>query len=414
VGEEARGLIVPDRRIFEPGEVDLSRQDVALNADSAVVKIGTNVLSAAAGGLDRDHLNHLCDQIVALRSAGKKIVVVSSGAIGAGLAKIGRVKRPSNLPALQAAAAVGQLELMKAWEAGLSRHGVNTAQLLLTAADFDDRTRYLNARNTLFELLRWNVVPIINENDTVGTAEIRFGDNDQLAAMVTNLIRAPLLVILSVVDGLLDADPNSKSSSRKNAKSRSREGDKPVPKTVDTVFDVDQALSLAGESTSGLGTGGMKSKLQAARLATSAGESVWIAAGRTPDVLRRIFAGERIGTFIPAGGGAMNSKKRWLGLTARPKGAYVVDAGAARALKTVGKSLLPVGVKSVRGTFGAGDLVTIEDQQGVVIARGLSNYDSNEARLVAGRSTAELRSAAPGCRFEEAVHRDNLALLGDD
>lgn len=275
--------------------LDIVRQEVIQAARRIVVKIGTNVLTGADGLLDRSHLAHLTEQIAEIRRSGREIVVVSSGAIGAGLGRMRKSKRPTNLPELQAAAAIGQADLIRAYDDALMPFGFPAAQILLTAADFDDRGRYLNVRNTILQILSWNAIPIINENDTVSTAEIRFGDNDQLAAMVTNLVRAPLLIILSVVDGLYAGDP----------------AHEPGLEPIDKVLDIDdEILSLAGPSTSGLGTGGMKSKLASARLATAAGESVWIANGKRPDILRRILRGEKLGTLLPARGESVASWKR--------------------------------------------------------------------------------------------------------
>lgn len=374
--------------------LDIVRQEVINAARRIVVKIGTNVLTAADGSLDLDHLAHLADQIVDLRKSGREAIVVSSGAIGAGLARMQKTKRPTNLPELQAAAAIGQANLIRAYDNAFKPHGFAAAQLLLTASDFDDRTRYLNARNTILQIVRWNAIPIINENDTISTAEIRFGDNDQLAAMVTNLVRAPLLIILSVVDGLFAGDPVQR----------------PDLEPIDMVMNIDEEiLGMVGPSTSGLGTGGMKSKLASAQLATAAGESVWIANGKSPDILRRILRGEKLGTLMPARGESVASWKRWIGYTARPRGAYAVDDGARTALVDKQRSLLPVGVTAVRGEFVSGDVVAIEDAMGRTFARGLTNYSAEEARRIMGKSANE-RSQI-GASFDEIVHRDNLVIL---
>lgn len=376
--------------------IDLVRQEVVRSADTVVVKVGTRVLTYADGTLDLDHLGHLTAQLVQLLESGRKVALVSSGAIGAGLGRLGMNRRPTALPELQAAAAIGQSYLIQTYDTFLQKHGYHAAQLLLTAEDFNDRTRYLNVRNTIRQCFQWKAVPIINENDTVSVDEIRFGDNDQLAAMVTNLLRAPLLVILSVVDGLYaQTGP-----------------DGPVGEPLDKVMAVDDGtLSLAGTSTSNLGTGGMRSKLQAAKLATSAGESVWIVNGRIPDILTRVMKGERIGTLIPASGSSVNSWKRWIGYTAKPRGAYVVDEGAVRALCKEGRSLLSVGVSEVRGEFAPGDVVAIEHPSGVAFARGLTNYSSSEAKKIMGLSTKQVAEILPGSRYDSVVHRDNLVIL---
>jgi glutamate 5-kinase len=375
--------------------IDLLRQEIMFGAGLVVVKVGTNVLTADDGTLDLGQIKHLSEQIAAVMQRGKRVVLVSSGAIGAGIGRLGLKARPTDLPALQAAAAVGQCRLIEAYDSCLKPFGHPAAQVLLTAEDFNHRERYLNVRNTILQLLEWGAVPIINENDTVSVAEIRFGDNDQLAAMVTNLLRAPLLVILSIADGLYPGDPNETP------------GLQPIP----VVPNIDEAtLAHVGMSKSSLGTGGMRSKLQAVRTATAAGESACIASGRTPNVLVRLLDGEPLGTLFPATGSAMNSWKRWIGFTAKPKGVFVVDAGAHRALTAAGKSLLPVGVIDVRGEFAFGDVVAVETAAVGEFARGLTNYSSGEARSIMGRPTAQLAELLPGSRWEEVIHRDNLAL----
>lgn len=376
--------------------IDLVRQEVVQGAHTLVIKIGTNVLTAEDGGLDRARLGHLAEQIAEIHETGKRVVIVSSGAIGAGLSRAKLTVRPSTLPELQAVAAIGQADLIQAYDACLRPHGFAAAQILLTANDFNDRARYLNARNCILQLLRWNAVPVINENDTISVAEIRFGDNDQLAAMVTNLLQAPLLIILSVVDGLYAGAYQASDS----------------PEVIDKLMEVDEAaLGLAGASTSGLGTGGMRSKLLAARMATAAGESVWIANGKSPDVLRRMMKGEKLGTLIPARGESVAAWKRWIGFTAKPRGVYTVDAGAESAVRAKGKSLLPIGVVSVRGDFEQGDVVELETHEGRPFARGLTNYSAVESRRILGQPSARLAELLPGARYEELIHRDHLVLL---
>src|SRR5262245_16482505 len=265
--------------------IDPVRQEVIATAHTVVVKVGTNVLTRADGTLEPTRLQLLADQMQRLRAAGRRVALVSSGAVGAGVGRLGLERRPTDLRHLQACAAVGQALLMRAYEDCLARHGIPTAQLLLTASDFDSRGRYLNVRNTIVTLFEWGCLPIINENDTVSVAEIKFGDNDHLAAMVTNLLRAPLLVLLSVVDGLYSADPAADPTGRLLS----------VGPHIDA-----SVLGQAGESRSALGSGGMRSKLRAARLATAAGEAVVMANGATPGVLDRLFAGEAVGTlFLP-------------------------------------------------------------------------------------------------------------------
>src|SRR5713101_343492 len=267
--------------------IDPVRQEVIALAHTVVVKVGTNVLASADGKLDSARLQALADQVQRIRQPGRRVALVSSGAIGAGIGQLGLEVRPSDLRHLQACAAVGQGFLMRAYQECLAGHGIHTAQILLTAGDFDNRTRYLNARNTIVTLFEWDCLPIINENDTVSVAEIRFGDNDHLAALVTNLLQAPLLILLTVVDGLYDSDPTTNPHS--------------TPLAI--VPNIDGSImGMAGGSRSSLGTGGMRSKLRAARLATAAGESVLIANGARPGVLDSVFAGEPVGTlFLPHG-----------------------------------------------------------------------------------------------------------------
>ncbi|HMF13390.1 MAG TPA: glutamate 5-kinase, partial [Gemmataceae bacterium] len=304
--------------------IDPVRQEIVALANTIVVKVGTNVLTGADGTLDLARLQSLADQVQRLRRSGRKVALVSSGAIGAGLGRLSLPKRPTDLRHLQACAAVGQSFLMRAYEECLAAQGARTAQILLTASDFDNRTRYLNARNTILTLFEWDCLPIINENDTVSVAEIRFGDNDHLAAMVTNLLQAPLLVLLTVVDGLYASDPKTDSNAA----------------ILGTVPRIDAAImDKAGDSRSPLGSGGMRSKLRAARLATEAGESVIIANGGQPGVLDAILDAQPVGTLFLPHGGTMPAWKRWLGYTARPRGRLVVDAGARAAVEKKGRSL---------------------------------------------------------------------------
>jgi len=376
--------------------VDPVRQEVIALAHTVVVKVGTNVLTGPDGTLDADRLQALADQVERVRRTGRKVALVSSGAIGAGLGRLGLTQRPRDLRHLQACAAVGQGFLMRAYQECLARHGTQTAQILLTAGDFDNRTRYLNARNTILTLFEWGCLPIINENDTVSVAEIRFGDNDHLAAMVTNLIQAPLLILLSVVDGLCAADPAVDPSAA-------------VLATV-PILD-SQVQGLAGGSRSALGTGGMRSKLRAARLATAAGESVILANGTRPGVLDALFAGELVGTLFLPRGSTVPAWKRWLGYTAQPKGRLVVDAGARNAVQHQGRSLLAIGVVEVKGTFGKGDVVALCDPEGIEFARGLTNYTAADADRIRGLRTEEIADVLGGVPYEEVVHRDNLVVI---
>jgi glutamate 5-kinase len=375
---------------------DLVRDEVVLSARTWVVKVGTSVLTGSDGTLDPARIGHLAEQISAVMETGRKVALVSSGAVGAGIGQLGLGRRPENLSQLQAAAAIGQSYLIRAYDEGLRRHGRHAAQLLLTHEDFDSRSRYLNMRNTLTALFEWDAVPIINENDTISVDEIKFGDNDRLAAMVTNLLQAPLLVILSVVDGLYRTDPGADPA-----------GGQIIPLVPNLDDDV---LGLAGSSRSTLGTGGMKSKLQAARLVTQAGGSVVIASGKKADPLTRILAGEPVGTLFLARGQTQGARKRWIGLTARPRGYCVVDAGARRVLETGTKSLLAIGVVEVVGDFEKGDVIGIRDTEGVEFARGLTNYATAEARQIRGLRTEQARQVLGTTLYDEIVHRDNLVL----
>jgi glutamate 5-kinase len=376
--------------------IDPVRQEVVTLAHTVVVKVGTNVLTGADGTLAPERLHALADQVQRIRQSGRKVALVSSGAIGAGIGRLGLGKRPSDLRHLQACAAIGQSLLMRAYEESLSRYGTRTAQILLTASDFDNRNRYLNARNTILTLFEWDCLPIINENDTISVAEIRFGDNDHLAAMVTNLIQAPLLILLTVVDGLFAADPRND----------------PNAALLTTVPFIDSSVTdMAGSSRSALGSGGMRSKLRAARLATAAGESVIMANGAVPGVLDAIFAGDQVGTLFLPHGDTIPAWKRWLGYTARPRGRLVLDAGARQAVQHGGKSLLAIGIIEVSGTFGKGDVVALYDAEGTEFARGLTNYSSADASRLCGLRTEQIGEVLGTVPYEEVVHRDNLVVI---
>jgi glutamate 5-kinase len=389
-------------------QIDPVRQEVLALTRTLVVKVGTNVLTTAEGTLDRRRVAGLAEQVDRIRQTGRKVVLVSSGAIGAGVGRLELGKRPADLRHLQAAAAVGQTALMGVYEECFTTFGCHVAQILLTASDFDNRTRYLNARNTIVTLFEWDCIPIINENDTVSVAEIRFGDNDQLAAMVTNLLQADLLILLTTVDGLYAGDPRTDPS---------------VP-LVRTVPVIDEAITrMAGESRSPLGTGGMRSKLAAARLVTTAGESVIMAngaphvlpapptgRGASWGILDAIMSGEPVGTLFLPHGGILKARQRWIGLTAKPAGRYVVDAGARKAVQEKGRSLLPIGVVEVSGAFDKGDIVALVDSAGVEFARGLSNYSAADAGRVKGLRSDQVIAVLGAGAYEEMIHRDNLVV----
>ncbi len=356
-----------------------------------VVKVGTMVLVDERGYLEERMVRTLARQVAEVYPH-REVFIVTSGAIGAGMAALGMKRRPRTIPELQAAAAVGQGHLMHAYRRAFARYGIETGQVLLTRDDFEDRRRYLNARNTLNALSEMKVIPVINENDAVVTDEIRFSDNDILAALLTNMLRADLLVLLTCVDGVFHPR---------------RHGDEPIPVLEGNGEDI---LPLVENTRSRLGSGGMKSKLEAASIVTKAGEAVIIANGRRPDTLRRIFSGENPGTLISPAPKRMKSRKRWIGFTARAKGTIIVDAGARRAVES-GKSLLPSGITSVKGTFEQGDVVNVEDTSGEVFARGLSNYSATEVGRIKGMRSAEVRKIWPEAPYEEVIRRENLVLI---
>lgn len=357
---------------------------------SLVVKLGTQVLSAADARLDVDYLREMARQVAALRAAGVLVTIVSSGAIGAGLRELDLPKRPGDLGKLQAVAAVGQRKLMDAWAEAFAPLGLRVAQILLTREDIDRWARFLNVRNTIAAVHELGAIPIVNENDTISTDElvrISFGDNDILAAALTQTLRADLLVLLSVVDGLLDERGAS----------------------IRVVDSAAAARSLVRKEKSALGRGGMDSKLLAAMTVTRAGEAMVVAHGRTENVLSRILAGEAVGTlFVPSDKKRLG-RDRWLA-TARAVGRVLLDDGAAAAITQKGRSLLAAGVKDVQGEFGRGDPIDLLHRD-TPIARGLSNYTAADLRLVAGKKTAEAKAILHERAHDEVVHRNNLVLL---
>jgi glutamate 5-kinase len=374
--------------------VNLVRREIIATAKTLVIKVGTNVLSKEDDTLDDSRFAALAAQMHAVRQSGRRVVLVSSGAIGAGIGLLGLSKRPDDLPHLQAAAAVGQAHLIDRYDDALKQYGYHAAQLLLTANDFRRRARYLNVRNTLRTLFEYNAIPIVNENDTVSVEEIRFGDNDRLAALVTNLLESPLLVILSVVDGLYDRDPAD-----------------PARKLIPLVENWDESLlKLATAAKSTRGTGGMQSKLEAARAATAVGESVIIANGRETDVLSRILAGEEIGTLFLANGESIPAWKRWIGYSLPPRGRFVLDDGARQAIAQRGRSLLAIGIVAVEGDFSKGEVVSLVDKSGIEFARGLTNFGAHDTRRIAGKRTAQIAEILGSLPYDEVVHCDNLVV----
>ena len=379
---------------------DILRQEIATLATTIVVKVGTRVLTQADGRLNLERIAQLGEELHNVICSGRRVVLVSSGAVGAGMGRLGMDARPTDLAHLQAVAAVGQSALVEAYEKSFQTHGRHAAQILLTADDLEHRVRYLNARNTILTLLEYGAIPVINENDTISVDELMttFGDNDRLAAIVTNLTRSPLLVLLSDVDGLYDGDPKS-----------------PDSKIISTVTRLDESVFslVRAPAASGLGKGGMASKLEAARIATAGGENVIIANGRKPGVLAEIIAGRRVGTLITAQGQTVAARKRWIGYSIQPRGQLILDSGACLAVKEQGRSLLPIGVVDAVGDFKKGDVVTIRDENRLEFARGLSNYDAQEIRLIKQQRSDKIESILGHRPYDEVIHRDNLVLSGE-
>lgn len=370
----------------------------SLVADAAVivVKVGSSLVTNNGNGLDKSAIAAWAGQIAALAQQGKQIVLVSSGAVAEGMQRLGWKKRPTAVNELQAAAAVGQMGLVQMYESCFAKHQLHTAQVLLTHDDLADRKRYLNARTTLRTLLDMKVIPIINENDTVVTDEIRFGDNDTLGSLVANLIEADTLIILTDQQGLYSADPRSN----------------PEAKFISFATAGDAALEqMAGGAGTSIGTGGMLTKILAAKRAARSGAHTVIASGREKDVLVRLSAGEAIGTHLEATQMKTAARKQWLADHLRMSGKLVLDAGAVKVLKTDGKSLLPIGVTAVEGYFERGDVVACVDLDGNEIARGLVNYNASEAARIMRKSSSEIESILGYVDAAELIHRDNLILL---
>ncbi|BAO43909.1 glutamate 5-kinase [Thiolapillus brandeum] len=361
-----------------------------------VVKIGSALLTAEGAGLDRQALGGWVDQMADWLQPGHELVLVSSGAVAEGLCRMGWTRRPDTLHELQAAAAIGQMGLVQAWESCFQRRGRHTAQVLVTHDDLSDRKRYLNARSTLQTLLSLGVVPVVNENDVVANDELRFGDNDTLAALVANLIEADLLILLTDQDGLFDADPRSRRDARLIKHAR-----------VDDV-----ALDrYAGASKGILGSGGMHTKLRAARLAARSGTATVIASGKHPDTLRRIAAGDDLGTLLVPAQEPDAARKRWLAGQLQARGRLRLDAGAVQVLRQSGSSLLAVGVTDVEGRFSRGEMVACLGPDGEEVARGLVNYSADETRRIAGQPSSLFEEILGYVDEEELIHRDNLVVL---
>ncbi|MCP3671225.1 MAG: glutamate 5-kinase [Gammaproteobacteria bacterium] len=361
-----------------------------------VVKIGSALLTNDGNGLDRERLAVWAEQMSSWVLSGKELILVSSGAVAEGMSRMGWDTRPTTLHELQAAAAIGQMGLVRAYETCFQKHGLHTAQILLTHDDLVDRGRYLNARSTLLTLVRLGVVPVVNENDTVANDELRFGDNDTLAALVANLVGADLLLLLTDQKGLFDSDPRFNSDARLISESK-----------VDNVA-LDQA---AGGSVGGLGLGGMVTKVRAARLAARSGTATVIAPGAEQDVITRVGQGDDVGTLLIPVQEPQTARKRWLAGHLRVRGSIVLDEGAVQVLHQQGRSLLAVGVKSVSGSFARGEVVSCVDEAGQEVARGLVNYDVLETDLIKGQPSSMIGEILGYMDDEELIHRDNLVLV---
>ena len=368
---------------------------IAKQAKRWVIKIGSALLTNDGAGLDRKAIDSWVEQIADLMALGNEVILVSSGAIAEGVARLGLKTRPESIHELQAAAAVGQMGLIQAYESSFMRFERHTAQILLDHDDMANRQRYLNARGVLQTLLSLGVVPVVNENDTVVTDEIRFGDNDSLAALVANLVDADMLVILTDKDGLFDANPDTNPDA------------KLISKAMANDSDLD---ALASGSAGTLGRGGMVTKLQAARLAARSGCNTVIAGGRNQNILQQVAAGDSVGTLLQASQKPIAARKQWLAGQLQIKGKLVLDQGAVNVLTKQGSSLLAVGVSAVDGTFTRGELVSCVDAEGNEIARGLVNYSSDEADLIKGRSTESISEILGYREDDELIHRDNLVV----
>ncbi|MGC3874158.1 glutamate 5-kinase [Halomonas sp. GXIMD04776] len=370
-------------------------REALISARRVVVKIGSALLTNDGRGLDEPAIGGWVDQIAALHARGIEVVLVSSGAVAAGMVRLGWNARPSAVHELQAAAAVGQTSLAQCYEGHFARHGLRSAQILLTHDDLSNRKRYLNARSALRTLVALRVIPVINENDTVVTDEIRFGDNDTLGALVANLLEAEALVILTDQEGLFDADPRHRPDARLVHEGRA---------------DDSRLIAMAGGGGA-LGRGGMTTKMRAARLAARSGAVTAIASGRQPDVLTRLIEGERLGTLLRPEHAPLAARKRWLAGQLQVRGSLTLDAGAVSVLRERGSSLLPVGVKALSGRFVRGDMVVCLDEQGERVAKGLVNYGSDEAARILGQPSHRIEGLLGYMEAPELIHRDNLVIL---
>jgi len=373
----------------------VSRTDFS-KARRIVVKIGSSLLTAGGQGLNKPAIANWVDQMANIRSQNKEVLLVSSGSVAEGISRLGLKQRPDTLHELQAAASVGQMGLVKTFEDNFQKHKLHSAQVLLTHDDLSDRQRYLNARSTLLTLLDFGAVPVINENDAVATDEIRFGDNDTLAALVANLVEADLLILLTDQSGLFDSDP----------------GINPDAQLISSASVNDSLLDdVAGESRSGLGRGGMFTKVRAARLAARSGAATVIVSGNIENVINSVISGDEIGTYLIPDIAPLAARKQWLAGQLKIKGELVLDNGAVNSLRNAGKSLLAVGVKSSNGQFNRGDLISCLAENGEEVARGLVNYGAKDVVRIAGKASTEFEKILGYADDAELIHRDNLVII---
>jgi glutamate 5-kinase len=376
--------------------MDEHRKQLA-DASTWVVKVGSRSLTGDDGRLDRVQVANLAKQLLTLVDMGKRVVLVSSGAVASGVGKLGLAGRPTDLATLQAVAAIGQTHLIQVYEQTFAEHGRHAAQILLTASELDDRVAYLNVRNTLRRLLEMGAIPIINENDTVAVDELKttFGDNDRLAGMVAGLLEGSVLAILSDVQGLFDRDPRD-----------------PEAQILPAVERIDEQIEdMVRDRKTGVSKGGMASKLATAKFVTMSGQPVVIAWGRGQNILINLAKGENVGTLFLPQSKTLTPRKRWIGFSAQPAGKLQVDDGAARAMCVDGRSLLAIGIQTVEGDFGKGDIVSVVNQQSEEIARGLINYNSKQVSQIRGCRSDRIEQILGQCPYEEVIHRDNLAMV---
>lgn len=381
--------------MLQPSQRKLLQSQIIARTRRVVIKVGSAVMTTAEG-LNQAAIDELTDTMAHLLREGREVVLVSSGAIAAGFKKIGLTAKPRSIPQKQAVAAIGQTTLMQKYEQAFARHGVKVAQILLTRNDLANRRRYLNARNTLFTLLNWKVLPVINENDTVVVEEIQFGDNDNLSALISSVVQAGLLIILTDIDGLYDQDPRLH----------------PEAKLIPLVEKIDLRLERAASRQPGIiGSGGMFSKIQAAKKAASVGIPTIIAHGLKPRIIQRLFDGAEEGTLFLSPAAKLSSRQYWLAYTTNPAGEIVVDDGARQVLRYQGKSLLPAGIIGVNGRFSAGAAVRLLDRGGEVIGIGLSNYSASDIACIKGLQTCNIQQSLGYKGYDEVVHRDNMVIF---